>query len=344
MTKSISILGAGISGLTAAICLASSGRRIVIYEKEENVGLNNINIIQAYKNYDHDSVDALNLFQGIGLEIKPYHKIYKVVKYNRENTKREVKNDTPIYYLFLRGLGKKEEFSLEWQLKAQAEKLGVMFRSSETIKDADIIATGTTEPNIFSYGGIFKDVNIEDAIYILYDFKYAPKGYVYILPYKDNRAFIANVCFDNNKIDQLKLLYDKLLKENKVINDLIKDSELLELKYGIGGYHQNLLNNEVKNQYFIGEAGGFIDPARGFGLRYAFLSGYLVAKAITENLDFKKLWQKRFGNELINGYKRRKIFNKLNDEELSKLIEKMEAKSTLKEYVKRRMELENEVS
>ncbi|TXT53506.1 MAG: hypothetical protein BAJALOKI2v1_940015 [Promethearchaeota archaeon] len=286
-------------------------------------------------------MDSLELLYDMGLNVKPYRKIYRVIKYNSENTKREIVEKKPIYYLFLRGSGNSIQPSIESQLKNQAKKLGIEFRFSETIRDPDIIATGTRKANIFSYGGIFENVNMEEAVYVLYDFKYAPKGYIYILPYYDNKALIANVCFDKTKTDQVKDLFYKLLKENNVIKSIIRNAELIETRYGTGGYHNNFYEGMDKDHYLIGEAAGFIDPARGFGLRYAFLSGFLVAKAIVKNLNFKELWQKSFGTELKDGFKRRKVFNKLNNKKLNELISNMDKKSSLGEYTEKRSKFEN---
>jgi len=343
MKEPISILGAGISGLTAAVCLSFSGKNVVIYEKESDVGLNYKNELQAYKNYDHKELDSLITLQEIGLEVRPYSEIHKVIKYSSDNTKREIiDKKNPIYYLFLRGSKKENLPSIEMQLKQQAKELGVKFVFSKSIDNCDIIATGTRRPNILSYGGVFNNVSMENAVYVLYDFKFAPKGYIYVLPYHDKKALIANVCFDKTGMNKVKNLFNRLLKENKEIKEIIKNSELLYTRYGTGGYDRDLLRENRQNGFSIGEAGGFIDPARGFGLKYAFLSGYLVAKAINENLSFEELWQKRFGKELKQGYERRAIFNKLDNDKLSDLIKKMDKKSSVKEYESKRLKLEKE--
>ncbi len=342
MKNQISILGGGISGLTAAICL-SQKKNITVFEKEKQVGAKINHELQAYKNYDHNAIDAIEELNGLNLKIEPHNEIYKVYKHTGNNIKKQIKSKNPIYYLFLRGNPNLGEKTLESQLKIQAEKLGVSFKFSETINNADIIATGITNPKIFGYGAVFRDVSMENAVYMFYDSKYSPKGYSYALPYKDNRALVSVVTFDKKYASNLEKRFYKLIEKQKVIKSIIKNSEMLMTRFGQISYPNSLPKGSL-GRYYIGEAGGFIDPAKGFGLRYAFLSGYLVAKAILEKKDFNKLWKNEIGKDIELGYSRRKIYDKLDDLDMDSILNKFDDSISLKEYEKKRLELEKEIS
>ena len=51
----------------------------------------------------------------------------------------------------------------------------------------------------------------------------------------------------------------------------------------------DVVAKKIDDQYFIGEAAGFQDCLAGFGMIYAFKSGFLVARSIIEDLDYESL-------------------------------------------------------
>jgi flavin-dependent dehydrogenase len=55
-----------------------------------------------------------------------------------------------------------------------------------------------------------------------------------------------------------------------------------------------LENARINNQLFVGEAAGFQDCLAGFGMIYAFKSGYYAAKSIIENRNYDALWKNDF--------------------------------------------------
>jgi flavin-dependent dehydrogenase len=50
--------------------------------------------------------------------------------------------------------------------------------------------------------------------------------------------------------------------------------------------------------YYVGEAAGFQDPFRGFGMNYALESGYLAAKALLEGKDYDRMWKEQFKSRI----------------------------------------------
>lgn len=338
MKNKIKILGAGISGLSAAICLAKD-RDVLVVEKNPTVGYKFKNELQAYKNYDHSVEDALDEIKKIGLKIEPYNSIYKVKKIFGTQEK-VIQSKNPIYYLFLRGTENNDLETLESQLLKQAKDMGVNFQFSKTTDTADIVATGTKYPNIFSFSGIFERAHIEDAVYVIYDLKYVPGGYIYILPYKDKKILVSVVFFQERKPKNMKEVFMSLIRENDPIYDIVKDSTLVSTTTGSGGYNKDSPIDMIDNRYYIGEAGGFLDPARGFGLRYAILTAKLVSKAIIENTSFSKLWMNYFGEELKLGYSRRSAFRTFDEKKLNSIFKNLDNNLDVHEYAKKRLELE----
>ena len=87
-----------------------------------------------------------------------------------------------------------------------------------------------------------------------------------------------------------------------------------------------------RGKYFIGGAAGFVEPARGFGLKYAFLSGLFAVKSITSNTNYDTLWKESFLEELYEGYGRRSLLNNLKTTDYEKFVE--EKKINIEDYEK----------
>jgi flavin-dependent dehydrogenase len=51
----------------------------------------------------------------------------------------------------------------------------------------------------------------------------------------------------------------------------------------------------INDRYYVGEAAGFQDCFLGFGMLYAFKSGYLATKRILDDLDYNQIIE----NELL---------------------------------------------
>lgn len=61
--KQIKILGAGISGLTAAINLAKAGYKVDVYERNKDVGMRFGGDLQGLENWS-DKEDVLEMLRG----------------------------------------------------------------------------------------------------------------------------------------------------------------------------------------------------------------------------------------------------------------------------------------
>jgi flavin-dependent dehydrogenase len=86
---------------------------------------------------------------------------------------------------------------------------------------------------------------------------------------------------------------------------------------------------KVNNQYFIGEAAGFQDCLAGFGMMYAFKSGYFAAKSIIEGLDYDRLWQEDFLKPMEISVANRQVFQKLSNRGYETLVDILSSKNVV---------------
>ena len=71
----------------------------------------------------------------------------------------------------------------------------------------------------------------------------------------------------------------------------------------------------------MGEAAGFQDHLAGFGMGYAFKSGYYAARSIAESLDYDRLWQEDFLKPLRISSRNRWIYDRLSNKDFEKFVE-----------------------
>jgi flavin-dependent dehydrogenase len=81
-----------------------------------------------------------------------------------------------------------------------------------------------------------------------------------------------------------------------------------------------LQETNINKQYYIGEAAAFQDCLAGFGMLYAFKSGYLAAKSIIEGCDYDRLWQEAILKPMQISTVNRKLYEKLSNAGYEKLI------------------------
>jgi len=132
----ISILGAGLSGLSAAINLSKGGKNVIVYENKDSVGEHLPPCHQALMRTDGNHKKYLN-----GLNLKPIFDVTHFFKSYFCTRKRDINIHLPESVPFVSRGGKK---SLEFGLFKEAESLGVTFefRTKITEKEVDIVSSG----------------------------------------------------------------------------------------------------------------------------------------------------------------------------------------------------------
>jgi flavin-dependent dehydrogenase len=134
--------------------------------------------------------------------------------------------------------------------------------------------------------------------------RYSPIGWYFYITPLPNGEFKAVNCCSQPHVNQAKKLYYEALKKRNIIRDIIGDRKPIDTFGGYGGC--NFPRSAVKDSsLYVGEAAGFQDPFRGFGMNYAIESGYLAAKSIVENTDYDRLWKNHFDKRIKTDLYRR---------------------------------------
>jgi len=277
----IKILGAGISGLTAAINLASRGFRVRVYEKRAGVGSQSKGDFQGLENWTSPK-DALLFLSEIGIapefEYEPFTECHY---YDDDLRKYTMKSSNAGFYLVRRG---PMEGSLDRYLERIAYQHGVeiCYGTTAEISDVDVIATGYRKPFLVATGINF-DTDREKLAAAIFDDRIAPHGYAYFLALR-GRGTIAVV----SKVG-VKELSSVLTRAVDRFHEISKFPVDNPIHFGGYGTRFTKLGSGTP---VVGEAGGFQDAMWGFGIRMAFHTGFLSAKAISGKLDFWELVRK----------------------------------------------------
>lgn len=303
--KQIRILGAGLSGLTAAINLAKEGYDVKVFEKNSDCGKRFDEDFQGLENWTTEK-DVLEDLKSMNIKINFYHEpFYKGVLYAPCLNKVNFSSKRPIFYLVKRGIKKD---CLDVSLKKRAIKLGVNIEFNKKMKkDVDIIATGPKRISGVVRGITFKTKEKSKCAMMILDDNIAPKGYVYLLINGKNgtiASFIKKNIKNSNSYFQMTM---------KKITKLV-DLEMKEIKHFSGYGNCFLLDNyEINGKLIVGEAAGLQDNIFGFGMRYAVTSGYLAAKSIIEKKSYDKMIKRRFEHQLKSSIANRIVFEKLGN-------------------------------
>lgn len=278
-------------------------------------------------------MDEKEYIESRGFNINSLRPLHKIIKLGPSLKPSETySTDKPMFYAVKRG---NNEDSIDMQLLKQAESLGVEFKlcKSMSFKDADIIATGARFMNGMGYGHHYSNVNIDDeAIIFLLGDKYAPKGYAYAIPYGKNEVSIVVTSFEPTSFNQMPSFFKRLVEEVPTFSKLVDGADKGPAFAKIGFF--NIPNTaQINKRLIVGEAAGFVEADRGFGMHYALESGFLSGQALSEGKDYDQLWKASFRSQLLKAFRRRLALNRLNDSHYDKLIN-AGAKMSIDEYMK----------
>jgi len=319
--KKIKILGAGISGLVAAITLARNCFEVEVFEKRPRIGSFFKRDVHSLRNYYYD-YDVLKKYRSLGIKISHTYPIFRELRFSPSLKQVEIySKNKPLFYNFIRGYDSEKSFDVE--LYKTAKKLGVKFHFNRTLRntDANIVATGAHFVKGMGYGKHYSGVSrvIPNSNYIFLNNNYSPNGYSCVLPFNNEASIILGSTKKESKTN-LKKRFNRLKNDNPIIKKIIENAKFENEIFGFIFY--DLPKTAKKNgKLYVGEAAGFLDAATVFGTHYAIFSGYLAAKAIIENKNYDKLWKYAFGTELKTQYLKRMKLQKFTNNDYEKTIE-----------------------
>ena len=179
--KKIKILGAGLSGLVAAINLSKAGYDVNVYEQNEDVGKRFHGDIHSWENWS-GTKNFLEELKEMNIDSKvncvPFFKFFLT---NCSKTK-EIKSDQPIFYLGKRG---SSPGTIDHSLKMEALRSNVKFHFRKTLpwNEVNIVATGPIENKVtgFVKGILFKTDSKDNMAITAFNNELAYHGYSYFL-------------------------------------------------------------------------------------------------------------------------------------------------------------------
>lgn len=284
MKQNFTILGAGLSGLTAATLLAKAGYTVHLHERVGNCGVKFHSEFLGLENWTTD-VDVIDHFRNMGLLINFDVFPFSHVHLFGGDKHCEVNTDRPLFYLIRRGTG---AGTLDTGLKKQALRAGVRIHFNSDMKEenADIVATGTPKPrlpgipHVAGATGVTFRTTLPDMAVLVFNDKLAENAYAYLLVANGHATMMSVVVGD------LALL-PRCFHEARFFFESRFGFTTQRARH-IGGVADFRIEPRYSSgrRLLTGEAAGLQDILWGFGMRFAVRSGYLAARSFIEGFDY----------------------------------------------------------
>ena len=281
VTRRIDILGAGLSGLSAARILSREGYDVHVYEIRADSGARFDGDFQRIENWTSDT-DFFDEMREWGFDPEEF----KATPFNiidlihPDDVITQPSTDKPAFRVVERGT---DSHCIDQGFKRMAQAAGatIHYETRKAPEECDIIAAGPKESSAIAFGEIFHTDHPNHVSFQLND-KPAPGAYSYLIII-DGIGLICTCLWRQQK------------KSSRYLNETIAwYEEHYELNRRpikrVGGKGDFSLPDRYiyEGRYYVGEAGGLQDFMWGFGMRYAITSGALAAHSIMERCDYEK--------------------------------------------------------
>ena len=303
----IHIMGAGLSGLAAAITLAKEGVEVHVHDVRKDSGERFDGDFQALENWsmDADFFDQLTEWGYDTNEFKATEfSVVDLIHPDDEITKTH----TPkvAYRIVERGTS---DHTIDQGFKRMAIAAGANLHYKSRVKEEDcqIIACGPKGTSAVAYGEIFKTNHPNHIAFQLND-KLAPGSYSYLIIIDG----IGLIC---------TCLWRKQRGTDRFLNETIAwyqkhypDIDMVPIKR-VGGKGDFTINKNYfqDGRYYVGESGGLQDFMWGFGMRMAVWSGHLAAQDILGNCDYEAEVRKQLMPYVKTSVANRFLMNRVGD-------------------------------
>ncbi len=302
----ITVVGAGVAGLTCAILLARSGRRVVVREARAQVGRRFHDDFQGIENWSAEQ-DVLEELAEAGIRLQcELVPVREGRVFDPDGKLHRITASRPLYYLVRRGPA---PGSLDRDLLAQALEAGVEIRFGDPVHRVDgpaILATGPRRADAIAVGYLF-ETDMPDGDWLALSNRLAAFGYAYLLVHR-GRGTIATCLFTDFERQEVYL--------RRTVAFFRRHADLrMRDPRRFGGYANfRLPRRAVQGDHpVIGEQAGFQDPLAGFGLRYAFRSAILAAQSLRAGTDYVEAWRGQLLPLMRTGVVNRFLFDSLGE-------------------------------
>lgn len=282
----VTIVGAGPSGLAAAIVLARAGRKVVVRERRRTVGARFHGDFQGLENWSADD-DVLDEINDLGVVVNiARDPVRSGTAYDADGRSYSVSDGRALFYLVRRGSG---EGTLDAALLRAALEAGAEISFGDDVDRVPprtIVATGPRRADVIASGYTFS-TQMEDADHVSFDDRLAPWGYAYLLA-RGGRGTLA-VCMFRD--------FNAHARHLQAAVEYFRERAGLEMidpkPFGGYGMLSRLTRVERGARLYVGERAGLQDALAGFGLRYAIVSGALAAQSILSGRSYEALLRRR---------------------------------------------------
>jgi len=163
-----------------------------------------------------------------------------------------------------------------------------------------------------------------DEVEVYFGEDIAPGFFAWLVPISSYRARVGLLSRHNAK-QYLKKLVSSLIIHGKII------AGEYEMSYG-GIPLQPLPRTYCDRVIVVGDAAGQVKPTTGGGIYYGLLCADIAAHTLQQAMEhnnfsagnlssYGREWQRRLGRELKLGYRARKLFERLNDNQIDKIFD-----------------------
>jgi len=283
----VRILGAGPSGLAAAITLARAGREVDVYERQTDCGARFGGDLQGLESFS-SGTDVLEELRHAGIATDFAHRGFSSGwQFNGRRADLHAFT-SPAFYVVRRGT---DAGSLDQSLKGQALAAGARLHLGQTLDptEAHIIATGPRQrrPYAICRGIVFR-TDAPDLAVALLDDRAGLKGYSYLLVSNGEGCLCTSLWSDFGRVHRC------LAEARRQL--LARWPVRVEDERPVGGWvhFSGQPRWQEAGRLMVGEAAGLQDFLWAFGLRAALRSGILAGHALLEGHDFASRANEQF--------------------------------------------------
>jgi flavin-dependent dehydrogenase len=288
---SVTILGAGPSGLSAAISLAREGHAVDVFERRRRVGERFNGDLQGMENWS-GRIDVRKRLHEMGIQTN-----FDFTPFDRltiTNLTEQVEFDLtrPAFYLVRRG---PFPGTLDYGLAAQARELGVRIHLGKVKPETegDIVATGSIPGRVFGVvRGVAFQTNQDDTAMAILGDTVGHRGYAYLLITNGRGSLCSTVMGRSHKAEAC------FQSAREAFSRLVSLDMVNPRKFtGVGSFSAAHCF-ERDGRLYVGEAAGIQDLFWGFGMNLAIASGYLAARSISRGENYEKAVTTMLGGRL----------------------------------------------